>query len=199
MTQHPVHHRIERFFEYAPSAVVVANQQQLVTEWNKKAVDVFGFTKEEAMGHSLDELIIPPQYRKAHRRGMQHFLKTGEGPVLNTTIEISAVHKDGSEFPISLSISNIQVDDEWMFIAFIADISERKQHQEQLKAQHEALREIANIQSHEIRGPVASIMGLVGLIRENGYMLHSNELQLLEEAALQLDDRIRKIVGQTYL
>jgi PAS domain S-box-containing protein len=199
MYDNPVQLRVERFFEHAPDAVIVADQQQRVTEWNRKAVSTFGFTKEEAVGRSLDELIIPHQYRDAHRRGVALFLTTGEGPVLNNSIEITALHKDGGEFPVSLNISNIQVGDEWMFIAFMADITARKAQEEILKQQHEALKEIARIQSHEVRGPVASIMGLVSIMREPNYQLTGHELLLMETAAYELDERIRKIVDATNL
>ncbi|RYE21237.1 MAG: PAS domain S-box protein [Sphingobacteriales bacterium] len=199
MSDLPLPHRIEQLFEFAPDAVVVANEQQQVTEWNRKAVTTFGYTKEETMGRLLNELIIPQQYREAHQRGMAHFLATGEGPVLNKGIEITALHKDGHEFPISLNISNIRLESEWMFVAFMADITERKAQEEKMKAQHAALKEIAKIQSHEIRGPVASIMGIVGIMKEHGYQLTPTELLLMETACYELDDRIRKIVDQTYL
>ncbi len=118
--------RLKTFFQSGPDAVVIINHNQQILEWNPKAENIFGFTAEEVIGKPLSDTIIPRQYREAHLRGMSHFLKTGEGPVLNKTIEITALHKKGHEFYISLSISNVKMEGEWLFIAFLSDISERK-------------------------------------------------------------------------
>ena len=80
----------------------------------------------------MSETIIPFQYREAHKKGMSHFLRTGVGPVLNKTIEITALHKKGHEYYINLSISSVKVEGEWLFIAFLTDITERKKTEEEL-------------------------------------------------------------------
>lgn len=75
--------RLSAFFKSAPVGVIAINEYQEIIELNPKAEAIFGFTKEEISGRTLSETIIPQQYREAHNRGMQHFIKTGEGPVLN--------------------------------------------------------------------------------------------------------------------
>jgi two-component system sensor kinase FixL len=85
------------------------------------------------MHHPLQSFIIPVQYRDAHQRGMQRYLATGEGPVLNKTIEITALKKTGEEFYISLTISPTSQNGERAFIAFIRDITEQKQNQLELE------------------------------------------------------------------
>ncbi len=115
-----------------PDGIVVINEHQEIMEWNPKAEMIFGFTAAEVIGKLLSDIIIPPQYREAHIKGMSHFLKTGEGPVLNKTIEITALHKKGNEFYINLSVSNVKLGNEWIFIAFLSDISERKKTEETL-------------------------------------------------------------------
>ena len=64
------------------------NSKGVITGWNNQAERMFGWTREEAIGRLMHETIVPPLYRVAHVRGMEHFLSTGEGPVLNTRIEI---------------------------------------------------------------------------------------------------------------
>lgn len=118
--------RLSGFFNNGPDAVIVINELQEILEWNPKAETIFGFSALEVTGKRLSETIIPHQYREAHINGMNHFLRTGEGPVLNKTIEITALHKKGHEFYVNLSISSVMVDGEWLFIAFLSDISERK-------------------------------------------------------------------------
>ncbi len=62
------------------------NGHQHILEWNPKAETIFGYMAEEVLGRQLSETIIPVQYREAHKKGMAHFLKAEEGPVLNKTI-----------------------------------------------------------------------------------------------------------------
>ncbi|MEP6617322.1 MAG: PAS domain S-box protein [Ginsengibacter sp.] len=159
--------RLQTFFQNAPDAVIVINEQQSILEWNPKAEIIFGFREEEVLGKKLSETIIPQQYRKAHSAGMVHFLATGEGPVLNKTIEITALHKNGTEFYIDLSISSVKLEDHWMFIAFISDISERKKTEESLirreaellqsKLHNEKKDDFISIASHELKTPLTTI------------------------------------------
>lgn len=124
--------RMRQTMDAALDAIIIIDTQGLVRFWNRPAVNMFGFNKEESIGNRLSELIIPHVYREAHERGMKHYLNTGEGPVLNKTIEITGLRKNGEEFPIEISIVPIDQDGIRLFCAFIRDITTRKQ-QEQLR------------------------------------------------------------------
>jgi len=113
--------------DMALDAVIGMDEQGVITNWNPRAEVIFGWTAGEAIGKKLSEVVIPPQYREAHIRGLRHFLATGQGPVLNRRIEITALRRDGTEFPVELSILPLKVGASYRFNAFIADITERKQ------------------------------------------------------------------------
>ncbi len=122
-----------RLLDSALDAVITMNAQGLITGWNPQAETIFGWSREKAIGRRLGETIIPPQYREAHHQGLQHFLATGEGPVLNKRIEITALHRDGHEFPVELTISPLRSGETFTFSAFIRDITERKRAEEALR------------------------------------------------------------------
>jgi len=118
--------RLRLTIDTALDAVINADSRGVITGWNAQAELVFGRTRAEALGQALDETIIPAAYRDAHRRGIAHYLATGEGPVLNQRIEITALRRDGTEFPIELAISPIQSPGGVSFSAFVRDIAESK-------------------------------------------------------------------------
>lgn len=117
---------LENVINTALDAVVTANGQSIVIEWNRQAEIIFGYTKDEAIGKSLSDLIIPQRHSSAHHEGVKHYHATRKGPVLNQQIEIQAVRKDGVEIDISLYITPIHVGEEIFFSSFIRDITESK-------------------------------------------------------------------------
>jgi PAS domain S-box-containing protein len=135
--------RVQLILETAQEAFISIDANGLVMDWNKEAEAVFGWSREEILGRSLAETVIPPQYREAHQRGLQHFLATGEGPVLNQRLEFSALRRDGKEFPIEVTITPVPEGDSYIFNAFLHDITERKQAEEELSLRSEVIRNMA--------------------------------------------------------
>jgi PAS domain S-box-containing protein len=164
--------------EAADEAYVGMDVQGLVTRWNGRAEDTFGWRAAEAIGSRLSELIVPPQHREAHEHGFRVAVETHEGPVLNNRIEITALHKDGHEFPVELSIWPVWDDPEATFNAFLHDITERRQAEadaavraELLAAARDAAVEASQLKSaflanmsHEIRTPMNGVIGMTSLL-----------------------------------
>jgi PAS domain S-box-containing protein len=117
--------RFDFILKTAHDSFVGMNSLGLVTDWNPQAERTFGWKRDEAVGRSLSELIIPPAYRAAHERGLKHFMASGEGPVLGKRLELKAVHKAGHEFPVEITISAIKLGTDFFFSAFLRDISEK--------------------------------------------------------------------------
>jgi PAS domain S-box-containing protein len=110
----------------ALDAIVCMNNAGIITVWTPQAEKIFGWKEQEIIGKNLSDSIIPVQHRKKHRAGLKSYLKTGEGPLLNKVIEITAINRHGNEFPVELSIIPIKQGETEFFCAFIRDITQRK-------------------------------------------------------------------------
>lgn len=121
------------------SGFVAVDQDGIVTEWNSSAERIFGWTRDEAVGLSLTELIIPTNMREAHSRGMRRYVENGEGPVINKSFEQPALKACGKQITVEMTISAYQWQGKWCFGAFINDISERIRTQNQLEEKQELL------------------------------------------------------------
>lgn len=124
-------------------AFVAVDGAGLISEWNKEAERTFGWTRQEALGRAMQSLIIPPRLRV--EGGMEHFMSGGAAqPALTRRLELMAVHKDGREFPIEISISRTGDADSHSFAAFMHDISERLADQALLADKEKRLRDVTN-------------------------------------------------------
>ena len=125
--------RTRLIIDTALSAVISMDEQGRIIGWNAQAEQTFGWTRREAIGRMMTETIIPYAHREAHQQGLERFIKTGEGQVMNKRIETTALRRDGTEFPIELAVTPLRLENAYSFTAFVVDISERKQAEEALR------------------------------------------------------------------
>jgi len=146
-----------------------------IAAWNAQAEATFGWTREEAMGRSLVETIIPKPFREAHLAGLRRFHESGDAPVVGRTLELTGLHRDGDEFPIEITISTpIRRGEGFYFGAFLRDISERRRREGELRRARDSAETatraksefLANM-SHELRTPLNGILGYAQLLRRD--------------------------------
>lgn len=125
-----LHAGLQTVLDTALDPVVVMDTRGLVIGWNARSEACFGWSWDEVQGRRLSDLIVPPELRAAHEAGLSHYLSTGEGPVLDTRIEVPALHREGHRVPVELSITASEQFGDKLFIGFIRDISDRKQEAE---------------------------------------------------------------------
>lgn len=173
--------------EMARDAIIKIDQDGKVLIWNPAAERMFGYTAEEVMGQDVHSLIMPETYRMAFEAGFRHFQKTGQGALLNQTIDVTAKRRNGDLFPVELAVSALFVKGEWRAIALLKDITERKQAAQMLARRAEeqaALLEVVREFSTSL--DLGKVLQLVaGRITElTGF--HTSAIYLLEGKALHL-------------
>jgi PAS domain S-box-containing protein len=131
--------RMRSILESALDCVITMDHLGRVVEFNPAAENTFGYKRDAAIGQSLADLIIPPSLRESHRRGLAHYLSTGEAPILGKRIEMTGMRSDKSEFPLELAITRIGSQEPAQFTGFIRDITERKQAEDRLREQAKLL------------------------------------------------------------
>jgi len=134
--------------ESAFDAIISMDEEGRVINWNKRAEAIFGWSSSDIIGKTLSDTVIPPRYRKSHEKGLERFLATGKTKVINQQIEIFALHKDGFEFPVEISISATPWENSFVFNGIIRETTARKQAEEQARQktdEYEVMHEIAKV------------------------------------------------------
>ena len=202
------HTKLEAYFDSSIDAVVQMDFDGHITGWNHQAEKIFGWSAEEILDQTIEQTIIPERYRDAHNKGMKKFLANGQTSVMNNLIEIHALHRDGHEFPVELSVSVIDSTDLQEFNAYIRDITERKQAETVIwnQANFDSLTNLPNRNlflqklEHEMRSCDRSNLSLALLYIDldrfkdiNDSLGHDMGDLLLIEIANRLTEAIREI------
>jgi PAS domain S-box-containing protein len=125
--------RLRAIVDHAHDAYVAIDRDGRIVTWSAEAERTFGWSASEVLGSQLAETIIPPRYREGHRRGLRRYLEAGEEHVFDRLLEFEALHRDGSEFPVELTIATFEIGNGRFFGAFIRDVTERRRLEERLR------------------------------------------------------------------
>ncbi|WP_291516023.1 ATP-binding protein [Bdellovibrio sp. ArHS] len=135
--------RMRAILNSANDAFVAIDINSQIREWNNQAEKTFGWTRDEVLGRSLTEVLIPDDYRNAHLQGLKRFQLTGEGPILNKRIEVPTKHKSNQDISVELTVYPIRQKENLMFGAFLRDITEKKQEDRLSFLQYQVTRILA--------------------------------------------------------
>jgi PAS domain S-box-containing protein len=155
-------------------AIVVTDEEGVVRTFNPAAETTFGWSRDEAIGRPMTDLMIPEHHRAAHEAGMKRFVETGEAHVIGAgRVQLDARHKNGRIFPVELSLSTDQDETGRIFVAFLRDITRRRENEDALMAARDdalaAARKKAEflaVMSHEIRTPLNGMLGAIELMSD---------------------------------
>lgn len=124
----------------ALDCIISVSDESRIVEWNGAAEKTFGYSREEALGKDLAQLIIPPELRERHYRGLTRYLSTGQGSVVGKRVEVEALRADGTRFPIELAINATQLKGKTAFTAYLRDMTDRKQAEATLRENEQRFR-----------------------------------------------------------
>jgi PAS domain S-box-containing protein len=189
--------RKRAILDAALDCVITIDHRGRVIEFNPAAERTFGYRSEDAIGREMAELIIPPVLRVRHRDGFSRLLKTGQAHVVDRRLELMGMGSDGSEFPVELTITRIDLPGPPMFTGYLRDITERKQAEAELRASRSRILEAADEARRRLEQDLhdGAQTGLVNL--GLALRLARERLDQPEEAGALLDEAIEDLVRVT--
>jgi two-component system NtrC family sensor kinase len=155
--------------------VIVIDEKGAIVEFNPAAETTFGYSRDEAVGRPMAELLIPPTLRGRHLSGIQRYLQTGEANVIGRRIEVEAMRASGAAFPIELAITEIRLADRRLFAAHLRDLTEAKAASAEIQRQREALHQSEKMAAfgsllagvaHELNNPLSIVVGHALMLEE---------------------------------
>ncbi|MEC8014966.1 MAG: ATP-binding protein [Pseudomonadota bacterium] len=162
-------------------AILVVDSDGKIQEFNGAAEAIFGYSRAEATGANMADLIVPDHLREAHAEGMERFRTSGQETVIGKgRIQLEAKRKSGEVFPVELSITASKPaedgeEGETVFVSYLRDISDRIAAERELRnardkalAGERAKAELLTVMSHEMRTPLTGVLGAVDLLSDSG-------------------------------
>lgn len=198
--------RIRTIIDHSLDSVVVIDAEGVIVYWNPQAEKIFGWSGLEALGRKDTEILIPARFQEIYLKIRRRFLRSGQEGMLNRRVETFARHADGSEFPVEITVTPLRWGGNFIFSAFIRDITERKQAEERLRQKtlelarsNKELQDFAYVASHDLQEPLHKIIAFGDRLKLHGGDAIGEKgldsLERIQKAALRMrqliDDLLR--------
>ncbi len=201
---------LRHVIESAPDGVIVINSENTIELWNPKAEEIFGWKEEEVKGKQLPDTIIPFRDRESHNKGMKRYLATRKSNIINKTIELTALHKNGNEFYVSLTVSHAVQEGRDIFISFLRDITQQKKigielenQRKQLEKSNQELEQFAWLTSHDLKEPLRKILtfsdALIKKQDSNYSETSANYLKKIHSSANRMNELIEAVLVYSHV
>ncbi|MDY0170734.1 MAG: PAS domain S-box protein, partial [Thermoguttaceae bacterium] len=141
--------RLRTITDTALDAVIMMAPDGSVAHWNPAAEKMFGYRRSEIVGRDVHETLMPEEYRERALQGLRRFAETGEGDAVGKVLELEAVHKDGTQFPVEISVAAIRMESRWGAVAIVRDITRRRAAEEAVRREQALLLQLLDFQERE--------------------------------------------------
>ncbi|MGD9581247.1 MAG: PAS domain S-box protein [Vampirovibrionia bacterium] len=215
--------KLQTISNTALDAIIMINDEGNITFWNDASTRILGYEKNEIFNQNVHKLIAPERFICEHNKAFELFKKTGKGSAIGKTLELCAIRKDGSEIPVELSLSSIQLNNKWHAVGILRDITSRKKLENALKTERNNLEKtvlkrteklnkslralekanklkdqfLSNM-SHELRTPLNAIIGFTDLLEMQYYGTLTEKqdeyLKLIKNSSTHLLDLINDLL-----
>jgi len=199
---------LQAIYDTSLDAIIVIDQKGSMRSYNKIAEKLFQYSPEEVLGQNI-KMLMPPYFAEQHDGYLERYLRTGERRIIGIGRVVTGQKKDGSTFPLELSIGEARIGDERLFAGFIRDLTERQQIEQRVHELQEelvhasrlaSLGEITSMVAHEVNQPLSASGTYLEVARE--LLMSEREdrqtgsLKAIEQAAAQIrrvGDTVRRI------
>jgi PAS domain S-box-containing protein len=186
--------------ESANDAIVSADSEGRIIAWNGAAQRMFLFAEDEVLGQPLS-MILPERYRQTHRQDWERYRRTGIQQIMERAMELHGLRKDGSEFPMELSLLFWETERGELFSGIIRDITERKRNEEALRTLSESLKQSDELKSallasvsHDLRSPLTSMRAAADSLLDRDLNLDPDTLHELHLIVGEGVSRLTRLV-----
>ena len=174
----------------SPDAVLVVDDAGVIQWANRNVPAVLGFSPVDLEGRPVEELLLEED-REAHVRFRREYMDSPEPRPMGRDLDLYALHEDGTTVPVEISLGPVEQEGELYVVTTIAEISDRKQRERELKRQNERLEEFASIVSHDLQGPLRVIEGRLHLARDE---CDSEHLDAIEDSIDRMNELIEDLL-----
>jgi PAS domain S-box-containing protein len=191
--------RLRAITDTTKDAIIMMDDSGFVTFWNPAAVAMFGYPAETTIGRRVHEFLAPERYRATHCAAFERFRTTGEGGAIGRTLELSATRKGGTEIPVELSLTGVEIGDRWHAVGIVRDITERKRAEDIREKLIAELDAFAHTVAHDLKNPLAAVLGFAELLTDRSVSMSRKDLVESLDAVNQSARKMNTIIEELLL
>jgi len=181
--------RLAAIIETAVDGFITIDGRGKVIAVNPACEKIFGYRAEEILQQNVN-MLMPAPYHAAHDQYLDNYKSTGRAKIIGIGREVEGRRKDGSTFPLDLSVAKVELDDQLIYSGIVRDISERKKYEKDILEANAELEEFSYRTSHDLRSPIASSLGLLSIARD---MIDTGETEELKPVLGRIESSFRKL------